>query len=93
MACLPNESNSSSGRKAYVVGWGAVSFFQALLGYFSSYLKYTIIQIYQSKTCSNVFTKFSKNWDVQICAGDKSGRRDTCHGKKNYFSYKCLFKC
>ena len=76
-ACLPRYISSSSppvNSSAWVVGWGTTT----VGGEASDVLRNIKIQVYDSSDCSRV--SYEKNWNAQICAGEKLGGRDSCQG-------------
>ena len=38
------------------------------------------ITLYENRDCDSVLSDLSKNWNGQICAGEKSGGKDSCQG-------------
>ena len=80
VACLPDPSQLvypiRNEIEAYIAGWGRMSD-----GYYASRLQNTIITIYHNSVCSNVNSNITKNWTVQMCAGNIMGGIDSCYGK------------
>lgn len=81
IACLPDPSvkiyPKKSNIEAYAIGWGAL--FEG--GYTPERLHNVIITLYNNSMCSNVSSD-SNDWDMQICAGEWTGGKDTCQGKQ-----------
>ena len=75
IACLPSpkwEMDKYPGtipnRTGYVVGWGTEKQFTKS----SDTLKNAKVTIYDDKYCGLVIPKYEKNWNRQICAGNKT---------------------
>lgn len=79
VACLPVDPSTrypSPVRACYAAGWGTL----ASGGSLPKRLNEVDLLIYGSNDCQFVDTSSTKNWNSQICAGDKSGNKDTCQG-------------
>ena len=61
---------------SYIIGWGTTK----EGGFGSDSLKNAKITVYNNSLCTNVSRSYKKNWTTQICAGDLSGKIDTCQG-------------
>lgn len=77
-ACLP--INEYYPRKenipAWTIGWGSLS----MSGARSNILQNVRLTYYSSSICSNVSPYLKKDWNIQICAGEFLGGKDTCQG-------------
>lgn len=83
-ACIANPSYTyNKGLPPYsqnnvvAVGWGTTSESSA---YLSALLMNVRFNVYDSSTCSNTVSGVAKNWNIQLCAGDVKGGKDTCYG-------------
>lgn len=79
VACLPVDPSTdypSPVRTCYAAGWGTL----ASGGSLPTNLNEVDLLVYSSNDCRFVDTQSTKNWNSQICAGDKSGNKDTCQG-------------
>lgn len=77
IACLPSSNFIISPfTNAIALGWGLTS----NNGYASNVLMKVTLSIYDSASCSKVLPETSKNWNLQICAGELDGGKDTCDG-------------
>ena len=75
-ACL-TDSFPSANSTGTVVGFGD-TIPGANTG--SSILQQVNLTIYPDDFCMNVSPMTRKDWSIQLCSGDLSGKRDTCQG-------------
>jgi secreted trypsin-like serine protease len=80
IACLPQQKSqnypSQTNIDSWVVGFGTTSSGGSL----SNDLKNVKITLYPSTQCSQVYPSVMKNWNLQICAGEIVGGKDSCQG-------------
>lgn len=76
--CLPQLSTNypSFNQASYAVGWGSTYY----NGPASSLLQNVKLTIYNNTNCNNVFKSLRKDWNLELCAGDLTGNKDTCNG-------------
>ena len=75
-ACL-SQNLSKINITGTVIGWGD-TYPGSRKG--SMILQQVNLTIYSNDVCSNVSPRINKNWQMQLCCGDITGKRDACHG-------------
>ena len=81
IACLPPAQSydyPGVSVSAWIVGWGQTTTLAQQST--SNPLQSGRITTYDTSACANVVNEMSKDWRVEMCAGDLTGTTDACVG-------------